>query len=120
MTGEDAWNVFNVFLDILDIDMIRCCLEENLGGRRCKRNGGAEDDQGDEERDQWIGIVLAGPFCEPYHESGYDNTDIAERIPDDMENHGIHTHIPMIMAMTTLRGLFRLVMVVTGMPRITS
>jgi hypothetical protein len=118
MAADDAWNVFNIFFDILDIDMIWSRLEKNLGGRRGQGDGGAEDNQSDEKRHSRIRIVSTRPGCEPNNKRRYDNTDIAESVSNNVENHSIHTHIIMAMAMASLRCLFRLVVVVTSMPRV--
>jgi hypothetical protein len=39
MAADDAWNVFNIFFDILDIDMIWSRLEKDLGGSRGQGDG---------------------------------------------------------------------------------
>lgn len=119
VTADDAWDIFNIFLDVLDIDMVRGSLEQDLSRCRCQGDGGPEDDQGDEERYNRIRIVFTRPVGEPNDEGGYDDTDVSEGVSNYVKNHSVHTHVTMAMAMTTL-CLLGLVVVMTSMRRVAS
>lgn len=118
VAGDNAGDVLDVLFDVVNVEMVGGGLEKDLGGRRSQRDGGAENDEGDEEGDGRISVEAVGGFGEPDYERRHDDTDVAEGVADDVENHGTHTQVVVIVTMTTAAFLPGLVVVVTDMPRV--
>lgn len=95
--------------------MFWCSLEKDLGGSASEGNGCLEDDGCDEERDCWVSVVLSGPFGEPDDERGDDDTNIAQSVTNDVEDHGVHAHIAVAVTVSTLGGLLGKGMIVAFM-----
>lgn len=111
VAGDDTRESLNVLSNVLDTDMLGGGLEQNAGSCTGKRDRGLENNGGNEERDGGIGIELAGPVGEPDDESRGHDTNIAQSITDDVQDHGVHTHIVVVVA-TLLAGLLGQRMVV--------
>lgn len=96
---------FYVLPDLLDADMLRSGLQENASGSERQGNRGLENNHSDEKGNGRISVILAGPVSKPNDESSSHDTYVSESVADDVQNHGIHTHIRMAMAMALLSGL---------------
>ena len=55
---------------------------------------------------------------EPDYEGGDDDADVAEGVADDVEYHGTHAQVGMVVAMTAAAVLLGLVVVVADVPRV--
>lgn len=106
VAADDTGERLDVFPNLRYADVFWRRLEEDLGGGARERDAGVEDDGGDEERDGRVGVVLAGQIGQPDDECGYDDANVAQRIAYDMEDHGIHAHIAVAVAMTTTSAVF--------------
>ena len=93
VAGDDARDGLDVLLDVVDVEVIRSGLEENLGGCGGKWDGGLENDQGDEEGDCWVGVETLWRMGEPDNEGGNNDTDVAEGVTYNVENHAVHSQI---------------------------
>lgn len=117
VAADDARDVLDVFFDVVDVDVVGCCLEEDLSRCFGERDGGLEDDERDEEGDDGVGVEAVLPAGEPDGKGGDDYSNVAESISDDMEDHSVHTHVGVIVA-SSLRRFLGLVVVMGSMPRI--
>lgn len=63
VAGLDARQGFNVLLHLLRVDSRGRGLEEYLGRRLGQGDGGAEDDERDEEGHGRVGVEAVGRFC---------------------------------------------------------
>lgn len=104
MTSDDTRQCLNVLSNVLDVDVLWSRLEEDAGGSAGQRNRGVENNGCDEERNGGVGIELAGPIRKPDDESRSHDTNVSESVTDDVQNHGIHSHITVVMAMAALFG----------------
>lgn len=118
VAGDDAGDVLDVLFDVVDVEVVGGSLEEDLGGRGGQGDGGAEYDDGDEEGDSGIGIEAVRGVGEPDYERGDDDADVAEGIADDVEYHGPHAQVGVVVAMASAAVLPGLVMVVADVPRV--
>ena len=108
----------DVFFDVVDVEVVGSGWEEDLGGSRGQGDGGAEDDDGDEEGDGGIGVEAVRGVGEPDYERGDDDADVAEGVADDVEYHGPHTQVGVVVTVTPAAVLPGLVVVVADVPRI--
>lgn len=90
VAGDDAGDVLDVFFDVVDVEVVGGSLEEDLGGCGGEGDGGAEDDDGDEEGDRWVSVEAVRGVGEPDYERGDNDADVAESVADDVEYHGTH------------------------------
>lgn len=90
VAGDDAGDILDIFLDVVDVEVVRGGLEEDLGCRGGQGDGGAEDDEGDEEGDCRVGVEAVWGVGEPDYERGDDDADVAEGVANDVEDHGAH------------------------------
>lgn len=116
VAGDDARDVLDIFLDIVDVEVVGGGLEEDLGGRGGQGDGGAEDDEGDEERDCRVGVEAVWGVGEPDYERGDDDADVAEGVADDVEDHGTHAQVGVVVAVAAAAVLSGLVVVVADVP----
>lgn len=112
VAADYALQVLDVFPDLLEIDVLGCRLEQDLGSRKGKRDGRAEDDHGDEERDGRIGVEASRPVREPDNQGCGNDSHVTQSISNDVKNHGVHAHVSMVMSVSTLACLLRLGVVV--------
>lgn len=103
VAADDARQLLDILADVLDANVFGGCLEEDSGSSEGERDRGLEDDGRDQERHGGIGVVLARQVGEPDDESSDDDTNIAQRIAEDVEDHGIHAHVGVVVA-TGLRA----------------
>lgn len=115
VTRHNARNGLDVFLNIVDIQMIWRGLEEDLCSRRGQWNSGTEDDECDEEGDCWVGVEALRGVVEPYDECRDDDSDVAKSVADDVEDHAVHAQVAVGVAVSALLGFPRLVVVVVIM-----
>lgn len=118
VAGDDAGDVLDVLLNVVDVEVVRGGLEEDLGRGGGQGDGGAEDDEGDEEGDGRVGIEAVRGVGEPDDERGDNDADVAEGIADDVEYHGTHAQVGVVVAVTAATVLSGLVVVVAGVPRV--
>ena len=85
--------------------MIWSCLEEYSRCCPCKWDGCLQNDGCNEQGHSWIGVKLSWQVCEPDDECCHDDSNVAESVANDMQDHGIHAHITMTMTVTALRRL---------------
>ncbi|GKT41798.1 uncharacterized protein ColSpa_01978 [Colletotrichum spaethianum] len=112
VAAEDTGQVLDVLADLLEVNVVRGGLEENLGSRLGEGNSGLENNESDEQRDGGIGVEAAGPVGQPDDEGSDDDTNVAESVADDVKNHGVHSHIAVVVAVAASRLLALLVVVV--------
>lgn len=112
VAGYNAWNRLNILLDIVDVKVVWCSLEEDLCCCGGKWDGGAENDQGDEEGDGWIGVETLWRVSEPDDKSRDNNTNVAEGITNNVEDHAVHAQVTVIVRVSTLLRLLWLAVIV--------
>ncbi len=98
VAADDAGQPLDVLSDVLDTNVLGGGLEQNARSGKGKRDRRLENNHGDEKRDGGISIELARPIGEPDDQSSDDDADIAEGIAEDVEHHGVHTHVSMVVA----------------------
>lgn len=98
VAAHDSWKTLDVLADVLDANVLGGGLQENPGGCASKGDGRLEDDGGDEQRHGGIAVELARPVREPYDEGGDDDADVAQRVAQNMEHHGVHAHVGVAVA----------------------
>lgn len=59
---------------------------------RTQRQSRLEDDDRDDETDQRIAVELKGPLREPDNQSRRDDSDVPQRIAQDMKQQCLHVH----------------------------
>lgn len=109
---DDAGQCHDVLPHVANIDVVRSSLQENLGRPKGERQGTLENDEGDEERNGRIGVVLVVPLRLPYYEGRCDYSHISKHIPYNVKDHSIHAHVAVIMTVRALGSIPRLVVVV--------
>lgn len=105
MTSDDARQRLDILSNILNVDVLGCRLEENAGGGASERDRSVQNDGRDEERNSWVRVELAGPVGKPYDESRRHDTNVSKGVTYDVQNHSVHTHVTVIMAVSLLRRL---------------
>lgn len=112
VAANHALQVLDVFTYLLQVNVLGRRLEKNLGRREGERDGGAKDNDGDEERDGGIGVEASGPVGEPDNQSCGDDSHVAQSISNDVKNHGVHAHVGVVVSMSAALCLLRLGVVV--------
>ena len=100
VAGDDSGKALDVFTDVLNLDSLRRGLQEDLGCGKSKRECGLENDEGDEQRDSRIGVVLSRPVGQPDDQSCNNNTDVAQGISKNVKDHSVHAHVAMTVSVT--------------------
>lgn len=113
VAAENALEILNVFADVVEVDVVGRGLQEDLGGGLGQGDGGLEDDQRDEEGDDRVRVHAVGPFGLPDNQRSNNDTNVAQSVTDDVEDHGVHAHIAVAVAVGSA-GVTRLIMVVTA------
>lgn len=114
---DDAREVENVALDVFDIDAGRRSLEQDTRSSLAERNGRAEDDHSDDQRNERIGVETPREVRKPDDESGSDHTNVSESITHHMEEYSAHVEISVRVTMamaTALAGFLGLVVLVAS------
>lgn len=97
MAADNTRKTFNVLADLPDADILGSGLKEDSCGGASQGDRGLENNGGDEQRDGGIAIKLARPVGKPDDEGGYNNTNVAQRIAQNVKHHGVHAHISMVV-----------------------
>lgn len=98
VTADNARESLDVLTNIIQVDVVGSGLKENLGGCLGKGDGRLENDEGNEQRYGRISVETAGPVSKPDDKSRDDDTNVAQGVTDDVQNHGVHTHVAVIVA----------------------
>lgn len=99
VTAGDARKGLNVLFDVCDRYVFWHGLEEWLSGFFAERDGGLEDDGCDDERNGGIEVEAWLPGGgEPDDEGRSHDSDVSERVAEDMEEHAANVHIAMGVA----------------------
>ncbi|GJD02771.1 hypothetical protein ColKHC_11596 [Colletotrichum higginsianum] len=112
VAAEDTGQILDILAYFLEVDVVGSGLKEDLGGGLGEGDGRLENDQGNEQRDGRVGVEATGPVGQPDDESRDNYTNVAESVANDVENHGIHSHVTMVVAVAARRLLALLVVVV--------
>lgn len=110
----DSREIFNVLADIVDFDAVGDRLEEDARGGFAEGNGGAEDDDGDDEGDGGIEVIASGEIGEPDDEGGDDDSNVAEGVAHDVEEDSLHVKVIVGVTATTTATLSGFAVVVLG------
>lgn len=102
MASDDTGECLDILSDFLNADILRSSLEKNACGGEGQGDRGLENNHGDEQRDGRIGIELSRPVSEPDDESRDHDANVSESVADDVQNHGIHTHIAVTVTVASL------------------
>jgi hypothetical protein len=103
---DNTREVFDVGLDIVNADAGGDSLEENARGSLAERNGGCEDDGGDDEGNHRIHVEAPGEVREPDEECDSDDTDVAKGVAQDVKEDTAHVEISVrVTALGLLLGL---------------
>lgn len=111
VAADDTFQFLNVLANFLKVDVVGGSLQKDLGGRLRERDGGLEDNESNEQRDGGIGVETARPIGQPDDKSGDNHTDVAKSITNNVKNHGVHSHIAVVVAVPA-RGLLALLVVI--------
>jgi len=106
VAGNDTRKVFDVGLDVVNVDAGGDSLEENARGGLAERNSRCEDNCGDDERDHRIHIEAPGVVGEPDEECDSDDTNVAKGVAQDVKEDTAHVEVSVRVA--TLRLLLGL------------
>lgn len=98
VAADDTRKSLDILSNILDANIFWRGLEKDARGSECKWDRSLENNEGDEERDGRISVKLARPVGEPNNQSSNYDADIAEGIADDVEHHGVHAHVCMVVS----------------------
>lgn len=110
MAADNTRKSLDVFLNLVDVETSRYCLEKDARSGLAEGNGGTEDDDGDNKRDGRVGIEAPREVSEPDKEGGTNDSDISQSITHDVKKDSTHVEI---MGVTTARLVvfgFRVVM----------
>lgn len=77
VAAQDSREVDDIALNILNVDASGSGLEKNAGSGLAKRDGGAENDDGDDQRNQRIRVETPRVVSEPDDQSRSDDTNVA-------------------------------------------
>jgi hypothetical protein len=102
MAGNNARKSFDILSDLGNADMLGGGLQKNSRSASGKRNTCLEDDSCNEQGDGRVGVDLARPIGEPDDKSCNHDTNVAKHISNDMKDHGVHTHIGVVVSMAIL------------------
>lgn len=120
VAADDSRKLLDVLDDVVDAEAGGHGLEEDPGGGLAERDGGEEDDDGDEQGDGRVCIVAPGVVCEPDEEGRDDDADVAEGVAQDMEEDTAHIQVVTVtvtvaaMAAVTAVTLLGVLMVEVG------
>lgn len=95
---DNTRKVFNVGLDVVDVDAGGHGLKENARGGLAERNSGCEDNRGDDKRDHRIHVEAPGEVSEPDEECDSDDTNVAKGVAQDVKEDSTHVEVSMRMA----------------------
>lgn len=88
--GVRDWSyLFDIVLDIAEVDALRRALEQDLAAVLHQGHGGEQDHDGDAHADGGIGIEAGVGAGEPDDDGGDDDAHVVEGVPEDVE-HGAH------------------------------
>lgn len=93
VAADDARKLLDVLDDVVDAEAGGHGLEEDPGGGLAERDGGEEDDDGDEQGDGRVCVVAPGVVCEPDEEGRDDDADVAEGVAQDMKEDAAHVQV---------------------------
>ncbi|KAL8960634.1 MAG: hypothetical protein Q9183_005430 [Haloplaca sp. 2 TL-2023] len=93
VAADDAREVLDIGLDIVDGDARRDGLEEDAGSGLAEGDSGGEDDDSDDEGDAGVDVVAPGPGGEPDDEGGADDADVAQGVAHDVEEDAAHVEV---------------------------
>lgn len=104
VAADDAGEGLDVLTDLGDADVLRGGLQEDLGGGTRQGDGRLENNGCDEERYCRVGVELAGPVSQPDDQGGDNDADVSEGIANYMQDHGVHAHVGVIVAVAGAAG----------------
>lgn len=98
VAADDAGKMLNVLSDLADADVFGSRLEKNARGGTGKRNRRVENNSSNKERNGGVSILLAGPLGKPDDESSGNDADVTKGITNNVEEHGVHAHVTVVVA----------------------
>lgn len=117
VAAENAVEILNVFANVIDANVVGGGLQQDLGSGLGQGDGRLENDEGDEERHNRVGIHAVLPRSLPNDKSRDNDTQVAQGVANDVQDHGIHAHVAVTVAMTAVATRFgisgRIVVVAT-------
>jgi hypothetical protein len=102
VAGDDTGESLDVLSDFGDANMLRGSLQKNARSAPGERNASLEDNGSNEQGDGRISVDLARPVGKPDDESSDHDTNVTKHIADDVEDHGVHTHISVVVTVAIL------------------
>ena len=103
---DNAGEIFNVGLDVVNANACGNSLEKDAGGGLAERDGGCEDDGGDDKRNHRVHVEAPAVVGEPDEECSGDNADVSESIAQNMKEDTAHVEITVaVTALGLLLGL---------------
>jgi hypothetical protein len=100
VTRDDAVQISNVFLDLVDGKVLRHGLEKDTRRSFAERDGREKNDNSDDERNKGVGIEPPRVVGKPDKQRSCDDTDIAKSITQDMEEDTAHVQVTVGVTMT--------------------
>lgn len=80
----DAWNAFQIMLDVVQCDARRYRLEQYLSATEKQRDRCRHDCEGDEKTECWIGVKPRRRVEEHDNNSGYNYSNVVEGVADEV------------------------------------
>jgi hypothetical protein len=102
VAGDDTRESLNVLSNLGDANMLRGGLQKNTRSASGERNTCLEDNGSNEQGDGRIGVDLARPVGKPDDKSSNHDTNVTKHIANDVEDHGVHTHISVVVTVAIL------------------
>ena len=114
----DPRQLLNVFFDMVDAQPAGHGLQQDARGGFAQGDGGRQDDDGDQQRNARVDIVLPRVVGQPDNQRRGNDADVAQGVSHHMEEHATHVEVVPTapMAMRLILG-FRLRMLVVTMQR---
>lgn len=118
MDGAHTIDLSDGFANIIQRHMCRYALKENDGRRPDEREGGREDDDGNDKTD--CGVKVIAPVALGYEDdkARQNDTNVAQGIAEHVQDQGAHVHraVRMAVSMTvTMRAPFVAMTAVLGL-----
>lgn len=102
VTGDDTRESLDVLSNLGDANMLRSGLQENARSASGEGNTCLEDDGSNEQGDGRISVDLARPVGKPDDKSSNHDTNVTKHVANDVENHGVHAHISVVVTVAIL------------------
>jgi hypothetical protein len=102
VASDDTGKSLNVLSNLRDANMLGSSLQKNARSTSSKRNTCLENNGGDKQGDSRVSVDLARPVGKPDDKSSDHDTNVTKHISNDVQNHGVHTHVSVVVTVAIL------------------